>query len=177
MPGVLNESAPNPTRRTRRVFGRLIGFAAASLGVGAAAGVVWWLVVKPPGYELSSGGSATTSERGLSEFISGDAWFCAIGLVVGLLLGIAAWRWLRDLGWTVVLVVLVCATAARLGRRLRDPLGFVAHGLRRGLGGGLAALQGQPLPLRFLARRAVCGACGRARLLDLLPAGLLGALL
>jgi hypothetical protein len=153
MPGVLNESAPNPTRRTRRVFGRLIGFAAASLGVGAAAGVVWWLVVKPPGYELSSGGSATTSERGLSEFISGDAWFCAIGLVVGLLLGIAAWRWLRDLGWTIVLVVLVCATAAALtcwlvGYRL-GPGDFSAR---------LAAAQpGEvvPIPLTLRARASL----------------------
>jgi hypothetical protein len=34
--------------------------------------------------------------------------------VAGLLIGIAAWRWLRDLGWTVVLVVLVCATASAL---------------------------------------------------------------
>ena len=153
MPGVLNESAPNPTRRTRRVFGRLIGFAAASLGVGAAAGVVWWLVVKPPGYDLSSCGSATTSERGLSDFISSDAWFCAIGLVVGLLLGIAAWRWLRDLGWTIVLVVLVCATAAALtcwlvGYRL-GPGDFSAR---------LAAAQpgeAVPIPLTLRARASL----------------------
>ena len=57
------------------------------------------------------------------------------------------------------------------------PARFVAHGLRRGLGSGLAALQGQPLPLGLFARRAVCSACGRTRLLDLFPAGLLGALL
>ncbi|HZL75726.1 MAG TPA: hypothetical protein VFB83_10150 [Propionibacteriaceae bacterium] len=114
MSGVLNEPAPIRTRRTRRLAGRIVGFAAASLGLGALAGVVWWLVVKPPAYELSTGGSATTTERGLSQFISGDAWFCAIGLVAGLLIGIAAWRWLRDLGWTVVLVVLVCATASAL---------------------------------------------------------------
>jgi hypothetical protein len=99
--GVLNESTPTATRGTRRPASRLIGFAAASLGLGAVA-------------ELSSGGSATTSERGLSQFIAGDAWFCAIGLVAGLLIGIAAWRLLGDLGWTVVLVVLVCATAAAL---------------------------------------------------------------
>ena len=70
--------------------------------------------MKPPAYELNSNGGAATSERGLSEFIAGDAWFCAIGLVVGLLIGVAAWRWLRDLGWSVVLVVLVCATASAL---------------------------------------------------------------
>ena len=89
-------------------------FAAASLGLGAVAGIVWWLVVNPPAYELNSGGGASTSERGLAEFIAGDAWFCAIGLVAGLLIGFAAWRWLRDLGWPLVLVVLVCATASAL---------------------------------------------------------------
>jgi hypothetical protein len=101
-------------RQSLRLAARLGGFAAASLGLGAAAGVVWWLVVNPPAYELNSGGGASTSERGLTEFIAGDAWFCAIGLVAGLLIGFAAWRWLRDLGWSLVLVVLVCATASAL---------------------------------------------------------------
>jgi hypothetical protein len=114
MSGVVTESASTPTRRGWWLVARLVGFAAASLGVGAAAGVVWWLVVKPPAYQLNSNGGATTSERGLSEFIAADAWFCAIGLVAGLLIGLAAWRWLRTLGWTVVLVVLVCAMAAAL---------------------------------------------------------------
>ena len=49
--------------------------------------MVWWLVVKPPAYELNSNGGATTTERGLTEFIAADAWFCVIGLVVGLLIG------------------------------------------------------------------------------------------
>jgi hypothetical protein len=110
--GVLNEPAPTPTRRTRRLAGRLAGFAAASLGLGAAGGVLWWLIVKPPAYELNSNGGAATTERGLSEFIAGDAWFCAIGLVAGLLIGLGAWHWFRDIGWSVVLVVLVCATAS-----------------------------------------------------------------
>jgi hypothetical protein len=112
--GVLNESPPTPTRLTWWLAGRLGGFAAASLGLGALAGVLWWLIVNPPAYELNSGGRASTSERGLTQFIAGDAWFCAIGLVVGLLLGLAAWRWLRDLGWPVVLVVMVWATASAL---------------------------------------------------------------
>jgi hypothetical protein len=111
---VVTESAPTPTRHTWRVVARLGGFAAASLGLGAAAGVVWWLLVKPPAYELNSNGGATTSERGLTEFIAADAWFCVIGLVVGVLIGIAAWRWLRTLGWSVVLVVVVCAVASAL---------------------------------------------------------------
>jgi len=111
--GVVTESAPT-TRQTWRVVARLGGFAAASLGLGAAAGVVWWLLVKPPAYELNSNGGATTSERGLTQFIAADAWFCVIGLVVGFLIGIAAWRWLRTLGWSVVLVVVVCAVASAL---------------------------------------------------------------
>lgn len=110
----MTASASTSTRGTWRLAGRLASFAAVSLGLGAAAGVVWWLVVKPPAYELNSNGGATTTERGLTEFIAADAWFCAIGLVAGLLIGLAAWRWLGTLGWSVVLVVLVCATAAAL---------------------------------------------------------------
>jgi hypothetical protein len=72
------------------------------------------LVVQPPAYELNSNGGATTSERGLTQFIAGDAWFCAIGLVVGLLIGLAAWRWLLPVGWPVVLVVLGSAVASAL---------------------------------------------------------------
>ena len=114
MSGVVTEAASASTHRTWRLAGRLVGFAAASLCLGAAAGVIWWLVVKPPAYELNSNGGAKTTERGLSQFIAADAWFCIIGLVVGLLIGIAAWHLLRSLGWSVVLVVLACATAAAL---------------------------------------------------------------
>ena len=113
MPTSVDEPVLNVGRAPRLTV-RLLGFAAASLGLGAAAGVLWWLVVDPPTYELNSNGGATTSERGLTEFISGDAWFCVIGLVAGLLIGIAAWSWLRDLGWTVVVVALVAATGAAL---------------------------------------------------------------
>ena len=85
--------------------------------------------------------------------IAGDAWFCAIGLVAGLLIGLAAWRWLRSLGWTVVLVVLVCAVASALtcwlvGYRL-GPGDFSAR---------LAAAQpGQlvPIPLTLRARASL----------------------
>jgi hypothetical protein len=149
----VTEPAATPTRRGWRLAVGLLGFLAGSLALGAAAGVVWWLVVKPPAYELNSNGGATTTERGLAEFIAGDAWFCAIGLVAGLLIGLAAWRWLRTLGWTVVLVVLVCAVASALtcwlvGYRL-GPGDFSAR---------LAAAQpGQlvPIPLTLRARASL----------------------
>jgi hypothetical protein len=112
--GVVTQPAPSPTRRRSGLALRLLVFLAGSLVLGAAAGVVWWLVVQPPAYELNSNGGATPSERGLTQFIAGDAWFCAIGLVVGLLIGLAAWRWLLAVGWPVVLVVLGCAVASAL---------------------------------------------------------------
>ena len=114
MSRVVTQPAPSRTRRRWGLALRLLVFLAGSLVLGAAAGVVWWLVVQPPAYELNSNGGATTSERGLTQFIAGDAWFCAIGLVVGLLIGLAAWRWLLSVGWPVVLVVLSCAVASAL---------------------------------------------------------------
>ena len=153
MSGVVTESVSKPTRRTWRVAARLSIFAAGSLALGAAAGVLWWLLVTPPAYEVNSNGGATTSERGLTEFIAADAWFCAVGLVAGLLIGLAAWRWLRTLGWTIVLVVLLCATAAALtcwlaGYRL-GPGDFSAR---------LAAAQPGdlvPIPLTLRARASL----------------------
>ena len=62
MSGVVTEAASASTHRTWRLAGRLVGFAAASLCLGAAAGVIWWLVVKPPAYELNSNGGAETTE-------------------------------------------------------------------------------------------------------------------
>jgi hypothetical protein len=114
MSDVVTESVSKPTRHTWRVAARLGIFAAGSVVLGAAAGVLWWLLVTPPAYEVNSNGGATTSERGLTEFIAADAWFCAIGLVAGLLIGLAAWRWLRALGWTIVAAVLLCAVASAL---------------------------------------------------------------
>ena len=65
----------------------------------------------PPAYLVNSDGGASISERGLTEFFAGDAWFCAIGLVVGVAVGLGGWRWFRDLGWPLVLVVCGLAVA------------------------------------------------------------------
>jgi hypothetical protein len=85
--------------------GRVTAFAAMGLGLGAVAGVGWWSVVEVPAYRVNPDGGAWISERGLTEFVAGDAWFCAIGLLVGVSLGLVAWRALADLGWTLVLLV------------------------------------------------------------------------
>ena len=110
---------------------RVTAFAALGLGLGAVAGVGWWAVVELPAYQVSDDGGASISERGLTEFFGGDAWFCAIGLVVGVGLGVVAWRALRDLGWPLVLLVSIVAVLAGLvcwfvGHRL-GPDDFVAR--------------------------------------------------
>jgi hypothetical protein len=84
---------------------RVAAFVALALGLGALAGVVWWALVDLPAYVVGADGRAGITERGLSEFVAGDAWFCAIGLVVGVVLGLVGWRQFRDLGWTLVLLV------------------------------------------------------------------------
>ncbi len=92
----------------------MLCFVGLGLGLGAAAGVAWWRLVDLPAYRVAAGGQASTSERGLAGFLAGDAWFCALGAVVGLVLGIVAWRRFRDLGWPVVLLGTVTAVAAAL---------------------------------------------------------------
>ncbi len=92
----------------------MAAYVALGLGVGAVAGVVWEAVVDLPTYTVNADGGAATSERGLAAVIGGDAWFCLIGAVAGLLLGVLAWRRLRAIGWSVVLVGTLTAVAAAL---------------------------------------------------------------
>ena len=93
---------------------RVVAFVALGLGLGALAGVVWWALVDLPAYVVGSDGGAGITERGLSEFVAGDAWFCAIGLFVGVGLGLIGWRQLADLGWPLVLLVAAVTIAAAL---------------------------------------------------------------
>jgi len=111
-PGAAPPAEPNPFGSMLRWSGRLGGYLALGLGLGALAGLVWWEVVDLPAYRVSDDGGASISERGLTEFFGGDAWFCALGVVVGLLLGVLGWRRFRNLGWPTVPVVAIVALAA-----------------------------------------------------------------
>jgi hypothetical protein len=114
VPGVL---APGSTARSswrRRRTAALVCFTAFGLGLGALAGVLWEALVDLPTYRVAQDGGASTSERGLAEFVAGDAWYCLLGAVGGLALGVLAWRWFHRLGWPVVLVGTLVATAAGL---------------------------------------------------------------
>jgi hypothetical protein len=108
-PSLLSGSRPPRPRRSD-----LVGFLVLALGLGAVAGVVWWWVVDLPGYLVDRDGRASTSERGLADFVGGDAWFTLLGAVTSLLLGWIAWVWLRQLGWPLVLLTVGAALAAAL---------------------------------------------------------------
>lgn len=93
---------------------RVVAYLAAATGAGALCGVLWWRVVDLPGYTVGPDGSASTGQRGLTQYVSADAWFTLIGLVAGAAVGWLAWRVFRTVGWPVVLLALVAALAAAL---------------------------------------------------------------
>jgi hypothetical protein len=98
-------------RRASAAGGLLV---ALGLGLGALGGVLWWALTDLPSYLVAANGGASTTERGLAEVLGGDAWFAVIGAVVGLALGVVAWRRLRAVGWPVVLVGTGTAALAAL---------------------------------------------------------------
>jgi hypothetical protein len=112
--GLVDELLPAGAPSRYRVLVLLAGFVLLSLGLGAVGGVVWEALVDLPTYVVSSDGGASTTERGLTEFLAGDAWFCVIGLVLFLGLGTLAWRWFAGIGWAIVPVVVLTAVAAAL---------------------------------------------------------------
>ena len=74
-------------------------FAVAALVVGIVAAVVWRLVVQPPSYLVQADGSASMSERGLTEIFGADAWYVVLGVVFGAVIGVITWRRFKHLGW------------------------------------------------------------------------------
>ncbi|GAA2105470.1 hypothetical protein GCM10009841_24270 [Microlunatus panaciterrae] len=148
MSGVLTGTGQPLRRGRRRTAAWIAGYLLLSVIVGGLAGVAWWRLVHLPAYRVSSDGGAATTERGLTEFFASDAWFTALGLVVGVGLGIVAWRWFARLGWPLVLL-------AALGALLA---GFACWYLGYRLGPGpfeprLAAAQpGQYVPIELTVR-------------------------
>lgn len=97
-----------------RAAGWLAAFLLLCVTIGIIAGVLWRRVVRLPGYTIGENGSASTTERQLTEFFAADAWFCALGLFISVGLGIVAWRWFGRLGWPVVMVAIIGAVACAL---------------------------------------------------------------
>ncbi len=99
-------AAPTPTptgqvavsaRRDDRTAAAIMAGIAVIAGIAGA--VLWRLVVHLPAYVVQPDGSATVSERALTEFFAGDAWYTVIGVVVGAALGVASWRRFKGIGW------------------------------------------------------------------------------
>lgn len=99
-------AAPTPTatgqvaaaaRRDDRTAAAIMAGIAVIAGIAGA--VLWRLVVHLPAYVVQPDGSATVSERALTEFFAGDAWYTVIGVVAGAGLGIASWRRFKGVGW------------------------------------------------------------------------------
>lgn len=83
--------------------------------VGLLTGWLWATVTPLPGYTVHADGGATTTERGLTQFVIGDVVFCGIGLVAGIGIGIVAWRgYGRRLGWPAVPIGAAAALLAAL---------------------------------------------------------------
>lgn len=92
----------------------MVGFVLLSLGLGGLAGLGWEGLVDLPLYAVNNDGGASTSERGLTEVVGGDAWFTVIGLVLGAVIGWLAWRLFRSVGRSVVPVAVLAAALAGL---------------------------------------------------------------
>jgi len=75
-----------------------------ALVLGGLTAVLWSRMVELPVYRITADGSATVSERALTEVIQSDAWYVALGVLVGVGLGIVAWKWFKPLGWPVALL-------------------------------------------------------------------------
>ncbi|MGO4955872.1 hypothetical protein ACTQ49_01130 [Luteococcus sp. Sow4_B9] len=83
-----------------------------SMFLGALAGVAWNLVVDLPEYQVDGQGRATTSERGLTQVFASDAIFCLIGVVLGVVIGVWAWKWFRRTGWPVVVIAILASLSS-----------------------------------------------------------------
>jgi hypothetical protein len=132
----------------RTTGGWVAAFLALSALIGALCAVFWVQVVELPTYTVRDDFSARTTERGLTEYFATDAWFVGIGLLIGVGLGLIAWKWFSELGWPVAVLAAGGALLA----------GLVCWGLGERLGPGpfdirlAGANPGDVVPIQFLLR-------------------------
>lgn len=131
--------------------------AGMSLVIGGLSAVFWAMVVDLPSYRILQDGSATISERGITEIVASDVWFVITGAVVGAGLGLVTWKWFRPLGWPTALLAVGSGLLAGLVcwqvGTLLGP-GSFAERLTGALPGTLVPI---PLELRSLSALAVWG--------------------
>jgi hypothetical protein len=85
--------APEPPGATSRAAFLSAGAAlAGSVALGLAGGLIWGAVAPKPVYVVVTRGSADVVNPETSAFINGDLLYCLIGLIGGLIIGIASYR-------------------------------------------------------------------------------------
>lgn len=110
--------------RQRPTSQRLLAYALVTLVLGGLAALAWYLVVDLPVYTVESDGKAYITGIGLTRVFESDAWFSAIGVIVGIVLGVLAWRWFRAQVWLAPIVSgLGAALAGVIGWRLGSFMG------------------------------------------------------
>ncbi len=89
-----------------------------SVIVGLLGGVIWNAVAPKPVYVVLSPGSADVVNAETSAFITGDAWYCLVALVGGLLIGTFAYLFaIRKYGPVPMAAALVGSVLAGLAAR------------------------------------------------------------
>lgn len=102
--------------RLRRLstWQRMVALLLLVIVVGVVAALIWSRVTTLPEYTVAEDGSATTTEMGLTQYFSGDAWFSLLGVIAGVLIGLASWWLFARHGWPVVVVAIAAGIAAAL---------------------------------------------------------------
>ncbi|OYX13103.1 MAG: hypothetical protein B7Z15_08385, partial [Rhizobiales bacterium 32-66-8] len=87
-------------------------FAAMVLGSGVLGGLVWRSLVTLPAYSVGDSGAAQITEQALGQVFASDGVYVVIGMLVGLLVGVMAWRLFHRLGWPVAVIAVFGGLAA-----------------------------------------------------------------
>jgi len=82
--------------------------------LGLLGGALWKLLTTPPSYTIGDDHGAIITEQGLSQVFALDIWYVFIAAALGLVLGAIAWGLFHQLGWPVVLLVVVGGVATGL---------------------------------------------------------------
>ncbi|MFT8395435.1 hypothetical protein [Propionibacterium sp.] len=103
-----------PRLTRRHLASQLALFGLAVLLVGILAAIVWKLTAPTPTVTVSGDGTATITNRTITEYFGADADFMIIGMFGGLGLGALCWHWLKALGWPVALIAVAAGMLGAL---------------------------------------------------------------
>lgn len=148
--GPVDEASPERRSDRRAARWDVVAVLGTYLVLGAACGLLWWMLVDPAMYTKLDG-RRSMGEAEMSRRFDGDGWYATIAGVAGLLSGgLVTWWRSRDFRLTTVLLVvgagLAAAVMAGVGYLLGpgDPHAALA-----------AATEGQQVPVQLLVTARV----------------------